>query len=191
MGELSDEVVDVILYGTKGEKLRLEYERANGKGVLNQPFEGIIPNVERRYRETQSDASRRELEELMSQVPCPDCQGQRLKAESLAVTVGGESIYRFTTKSVTKALEFMEGLALTPTQEIIAHQILKEIRSRLHFCSRWGSSTLPSAVRRAPCPAGRASASVWPPRSAPLSWGCCIFWTSRPSAFTSGTTTCC
>ncbi len=138
VGELSDEVVDVILYGTKGEKLRLEYERANGKGVLNQPFEGIIPNVERRYRETQSDASRRELEELMSQVPCPDCQGQRLKAESLAVTVGGESIYRFTTKSVTKALEFMEGLALTPTQEIIAHQILKEIRSRLHFLQSVG-----------------------------------------------------
>ena len=138
VGELSDEVVDVILYGTKGEKLRLEYDRANGKGVLNQPFEGIIPNVERRYRETQSDASRRELEELMSQVPCPDCQGQRLKAESLAVTVGGESIYRFTTKSVTKALEFMEGLALTPTQEIIAHQILKEIRSRLHFLQSVG-----------------------------------------------------
>ncbi len=138
VGELSDEVVDVILYGTKGEKLRLEYDRANGKGVLNQSFEGIIPNVERRYRETQSDASRRELEELMSQVPCPDCQGQRLKAESLAVTVGGESIYRFTTKSVTKALEFMEGLALTPTQEIIAHQILKEIRSRLHFLQSVG-----------------------------------------------------
>ena len=136
--ELPDEVVDVILYGTKGEKLRLEYERANGKGVLNQPFEGIIPNVERRYRETQSDASKRELEELMSQTPCPDCHGQRLKPESLAVTVGGESIYQFTTKSVTKALEFMEHLKLTPTQEMIAHQILKEIKSRLSFLQSVG-----------------------------------------------------
>ena len=136
--ELPDEVVDVILYGTKGEKLRLEYDRANGKGVLNQAFEGIIPNVERRYRETQSDASKRELEELMSQTPCPDCHGQRLKAESLAVTVGGESIYQFTTRSVTKALEFMEGLTLTATQEMIAHQILKEIRSRLSFLQSVG-----------------------------------------------------
>ena len=136
--ELPEEVVDVILYGTKGEKLRLEYERANGKGVLNQPFEGIIPNVERRYRETQSDASKRELEELMSQTPCPDCHGQRLKPESLAVTVGGESIYQFTTRSVTKALEFMNDLTLTPTQEMIAHQILKEIRSRLSFLQSVG-----------------------------------------------------
>ena len=136
--ELPDEVLDVILYGTKGEKLRLEYERANGKGVLNQPFEGIIHNIERRYRETQSDASRREMEELMSQVPCPDCHGQRLKPESLAVTVGGESIYQFTTRSVTKALEFMEHLTLTPTQEMIAHQILKEIKSRLSFLQSVG-----------------------------------------------------
>ena len=136
--ELPDEVVDVILYGTKGEKLRLEYERANGKGVLTQPFEGIIPNIERRYRETQSDAAKRELEELMSQTPCPDCHGQRLKPESLAVTVGGESIYQFTTKSVTHALEFMENLTLTPTQEMIAHQILKEIRARLHFLQSVG-----------------------------------------------------
>ena len=136
--ELPDEVVDVILYGTKGEKLRLEYERANGKGVLNQPFEGIIPNVERRYRETQSDASKRELEELMSQTPCPDCHGQRLKPESLAVTVGGESIYQFTTRSVTKALEFMEHLTLTPTQEMIAHQMMKAIKSRRCFLQSVG-----------------------------------------------------
>ncbi len=136
--ELSDQVLDVILYGTKGEKLRLVYDRASGRGVLNQPFEGIIPNIERRYRDTQSEASRRDMEELMAETPCPHCHGRRLKPESLAVTVGGLSIYDFTTKSVTQALEFMEDLRLTPTQEMIAHQILKEIKSRLGFLQSVG-----------------------------------------------------
>ncbi len=136
--ELPGEVLDVILYGTRGEKLKLVYDRANGKGVLNQPFEGIIPNIERRYRDTQSEASRKDMEEYMAQTPCPDCHGHRLKPESLAVTVGGLSIYDYTTKSVTQALEFMEGLTLTPTQEMIAHQILKEIKSRLGFLQSVG-----------------------------------------------------
>ncbi len=136
--ELSDEAKDVILHGTRGEKLRLVYDRPNGQGVLNQPFEGIIPNIERRYRDTQSDASRKDMEELMAQVPCPDCHGRRLRPESLAVTVGGLSIYDYTQKSVVQALEFMENLTLTPTQEMIAHQILKEIKSRLGFLKSVG-----------------------------------------------------
>ena len=136
--DLPDEVLEVILYGTKGEKLRLVYDRPQGQGVLNQAFEGIIPNIQRRYRETQSDSSRRELEELMSQKPCPDCHGQRLRPESLAVTVGGLSIHEFTQMSVTQGLEFMEKLTLSPTQELIAHQILKEIRSRLGFLQSVG-----------------------------------------------------
>ena len=131
--DLPAEIRDVILYGTKGENLELHYDQPRGKGVLRQPFEGICNNVERRYRDTQSDAARRELEEVMSDSPCPVCQGRRLKMESLAVTVGGSSIYDFTTLPVSKALAFMEGLTLTRTQAMIADQILKEIRSRLGF----------------------------------------------------------
>ena len=131
--ELSDQVKDIILYGTKGDKLELHYDQPRGKGVLHQPFEGICNNLHRRYSETQSDASRRELEECMSQCPCPACQGKRLKMESLAVTVGGINIYELTTKSVVEALDFVDHLTLTKTQSMIADRILKEIRSRLGF----------------------------------------------------------
>ncbi len=131
--ELKKEVRDIILYGTKGENLELHYDQPRGKGTLRQPFEGICNNIERRYRDTQSESSRRELEETMSQCPCPVCKGKRLKMESLAVTVGGSSIYDFTTLPVSDALKFMEGLTLTRTQTMIADQILKEIRSRLGF----------------------------------------------------------
>ena len=113
--ELSDQVKDIILYGTKGDKLELHYDQPRGKGVLHQPFEGICNNLQRRYSETQSDASRRELEECMSQCPCPACQGKRLKMESLAVTVGGINIYELTTKSVVEALDFVDHLTL-PTK---------------------------------------------------------------------------
>ena len=130
---LPKEVRDIVLYGTKGENLELHYDQPRGKGTLRQPFEGICNNVERRYRDTQSEASRRELEEVMSQCPCPVCKGRRLKMESLAVTVGGSSIYDFTTLPVSEALGFMEGLTLTRTQSMIADQILKEIRARLGF----------------------------------------------------------
>ena len=131
--KLSDEVLDVILYGTKGEKLTLSYDQPRGKGTLYQPFEGIVNNLERRYRETQSDAMKRELEECMSQCPCPTCQGRRLKKESLAVTVGGLDIDSCCRKSVTEALDFMERLVLNETQTMIASQILKEIKNRLGF----------------------------------------------------------
>ena len=130
---LSDEVVDVILHGTRGEPLSLTYENARGKTTMKQPFEGIVSNLERRYRETQSDGVKRELEDCMSFCPCPDCQGQRLRREILAVTVGGLSIHQFCQMPVTEALEFMEGLSLTAQQRMIADQILREIRSRLGF----------------------------------------------------------
>jgi excinuclease ABC subunit A len=131
--KLSKEVKDIILYGTKGEELELHYDQPRGKGTLRQPFEGICNNIERRYRDTQSESSRRELEETMSECPCPVCKGRRLKMESLAVTVGGSSIHDFTTLPVSDALKFMDGLTLTRTQAMIADQILKEIRSRLGF----------------------------------------------------------
>ncbi len=131
--DLPAEVLDVILYGTKGEKLKLTYDRANGQGTLMQPFEGICNNLERRYRETQSDAMKRELEECMSECPCPTCQGRRLRKESLAVTVGGIDIDTFCHKSVTEELDFVDHLELTQTQTMIAERILKEIKNRLGF----------------------------------------------------------
>ncbi|WP_418728324.1 excinuclease ABC subunit UvrA [Dysosmobacter sp.] len=135
---LSGEAKDIILYGTKGETLELHYDQPRGKGVLKQAFEGICNNIERRYKETQSDASRKELEELMSECPCPDCQGRRLRKESLAVTVGEKNIYEFTTLSVEDALAWMDGLTLTEQQMLIADRILKEIRSRLGFLKSVG-----------------------------------------------------
>ena len=131
--DLPQEVMDVILYGTGGEKLTLHYDQPRGKGTLYQPFEGIVNNLERRYRETQSDAMKRELEECMSQCSCPTCQGRRLKKESLAVTVGGLDIDSCCRKSVTETLDFMEHLTLNETQTMIASQILKEIKNRLGF----------------------------------------------------------
>jgi len=136
--DLSPEVLDVILYGTKGEKLKLTYDRANGQGTLMQAFEGICNNLERRYRETQSDGMRRELEECMSEKPCPDCHGRRLRRESLAVTVGGMAIDAYCDLSVTQALEFMEQLKLSEQKTLIAGQIVKEIKSRLGFLQSVG-----------------------------------------------------
>ncbi|MCI8869808.1 MAG: excinuclease ABC subunit UvrA [Lawsonibacter sp.] len=131
--DLPGEVLDVILYGTKGEKLTLHYDQPRGQGTLYQAFEGICNNLERRYRETQSDAMKRELEECMSECPCPVCRGRRLRRESLAVTVGGLDIDSFSHRSVNDALDFIGRLELTPTQTMIADRILKEIKSRLGF----------------------------------------------------------
>ena len=136
--KLSDEVMDIILYGTKGEKLTLNYDQPRGKGTLYQPFEGIVNNLERRYRETQSDAMKREIEECMSECPCPECRGRRLKREALAVTVGGSSIHDFCEKPVDEALAFLATITLTETQSMIADQILKEIHARLGFLKSVG-----------------------------------------------------
>ena len=140
--ELSDKVKHIILYGTDGEKLELEYDQPRGKGVLYQPFEGVVNNLERRFEETQSEASKKEIEEYMGECPCPDCQGRRLRPEALAVTVGDKSIYEATELPVNEALAFFEALTLTETQQLIAAQILKEIRSRLGFLQSVGLSYL-------------------------------------------------
>uniref|UniRef100_UPI0025CD58FC excinuclease ABC subunit UvrA n=1 Tax=uncultured Intestinimonas sp. TaxID=1689265 RepID=UPI0025CD58FC len=136
--DLPPEVLDVILYGTKGEKLKLTYERENGQGTLMQAFEGVVNNLERRYRETQSDAMRRDLEDCMSQRPCPDCGGKRLRKEALAVTVGGINIDDFCRKSVTEALAFIDNLTLSEQKMRIAERILKEIKNRLGFLQSVG-----------------------------------------------------
>ncbi len=136
--DLSAEVMDIILYGTKGEKLKLTYDRANGQGTLMQPFEGICNNLERRYHETQSEGVRKELEECMSECLCPDCQGKRLRRESLAVTVGDMDIDAYCHKSVTEAIDFMEKLVLSEQKTMIAGQIVKEIKTRLNFLNSVG-----------------------------------------------------
>lgn len=136
--DLPEEILDIILYGTKGEKLKLTYDRANGHGTLLQPFEGIINNLERRYKETQSDAMRRDLEDCMSERPCPDCGGKRLRKEALAVTVGDLNIDEFCRKSVTDALDFIDHLELSEQKMLIADRILKEIKNRLGFLQSVG-----------------------------------------------------
>ena len=130
---LSREVMDVILYGTKGEKLRMTYNRGNGMGVLEQPFEGILNNISRRFRETQSDAARKELEECMSSAPCPFCHGDRLSDIARAVTVGGIGIMEFCRMSIRQELQFMEELKLEGNMAMVAQQIVREIKSRLQF----------------------------------------------------------
>ncbi len=136
--DLSKEAMDVILYGTKGEKLRMTYNRGNGMGVLEQPFEGILNNISRRFRETQSDSARKELEECMSSAPCPRCHGQRLSEIARAVTVGGMGIMEFCAMSIREELKFIENLHLDGSMAVVAEQILREIHSRLKFLSDVG-----------------------------------------------------
>jgi len=139
---LSREVMDIILWGTKGEKLRMTYNRGNGMGVLEQPFEGILNNISRRYRETQSDAARKELEECMASAPCPQCGGDRLSDIARAVTVGGMGIMDFCRMSIKDELKFMEELKLEGNMAVVAEQIVKEIKSRLQFLTDVGLSYL-------------------------------------------------
>ncbi len=136
--DLSERAVNVLLYGTNGEKVRIHYTRGDGGGTFSAPFEGIIPNLERRYRETNSDAMKSLYEGYMSQVPCPDCGGKRLKKESLAVTVKDRNIAELSDLSVRDCRAFFDGITLTQREQIIAHQILKEIRSRLGFLNDVG-----------------------------------------------------
>ena len=140
--KLSEEAKDVILYGTKGEKLRMSYNRGSGFGVLEQPFEGIMNNIARRYKETQSDSARKELEECMSSAPCPQCGGDRLSDIARAVTVGGIGIMDFCRMSVAQELEFMENLHLEGNMATVAEQIVREIVSRLKFLTDVGLSYL-------------------------------------------------
>ncbi len=138
IGELPKEIVDILLYGTKGEKIKLRRQSEYGSGTYSAPFEGIINNLERRFRETSSSWIKEEIEGYMSAVPCDECHGQRLSPESLAVTVGGINISTLCDKSVTEALEFVGSLELTDREKMIAAPILKEIKSRLGFLQSVG-----------------------------------------------------
>ena len=131
--DIPPEAIDALMYGTKGEPLQLRYEKNEGYGVIRREFEGIVNNLERRYKDTQSPAMRAELEECMSETPCPDCGGRRLKKTALAVTVGGMNIAEFTDLPVVSALKFIDSLQLSEKDMMIAERILKEIKSRLGF----------------------------------------------------------
>ncbi len=133
VSELPRDVMDIILNGTNGEKLRMSYNRGNGMGVLEQPWEGILNNISRRYRETQSDYARKELEECMASAPCPRCGGRRLSDVARAVTVGGMGIMEFCDMSVRQEWEFMDNLHLEGNMALVAEQIVREIKSRLKF----------------------------------------------------------
>ncbi len=127
------EIQEVILHGTGGREIKVHYKGQRGEGVYDVAFEGLVKNVERRYRETFSETSKAEYETFMRITPCKVCKGQRLKASSLAVTVGDKNIYQLTEMSITKCREFLETLKLTKMQESIGAQILKEIKARLDF----------------------------------------------------------
>ena len=132
---------DAILYGTK-EKMEVQYERSYGGGHFLSTFEGIIPNMERRYRESTSDWAKADIESYMAHIPCPDCKGKRLKPTSLAVTVGGINISELCEMNVKRSREFLKNLTLTPTQQMIAAAILKELDARLGFLVNVGLNYL-------------------------------------------------
>ncbi|HOP73003.1 excinuclease ABC subunit UvrA [Thermoclostridium caenicola] len=131
--DLPEDILDKILYGTRGEKIKVEYNKEYGSGTFMSSFEGIINSLERRYRETKSNGMKEYYESFMSQTPCPVCQGKRLKKESLAVTVGGKNIHEICLMSVRECMAFFHNLELKPRDAAIAAQILKEIRARLKF----------------------------------------------------------
>ena len=140
--DLPDEIIDILLYGTKGEKITIHRKNEYGSGTYQTEFEGIINNLERRFRETQSSWIKAEIESYMSSVPCDACKGRRLSPESLAVTVGSMNISEFCDMSVEQALEFVKTSKLTEREQLIAQSITKEINSRLNFLNSVGLSYL-------------------------------------------------
>ncbi len=136
--DLPSKIIDILLYGTKGEKIKLVRQKEYGYGEYMTEFEGILNNLQRRYKETSSEWMREELEAYMSEIPCPECHGNRLRPESLAVTVGGLNIADYSRKSVSDALAFLDSIALTEREHLIGDRIFKEIRERLGFLQSVG-----------------------------------------------------
>ena len=128
-----EEIQNIIINGTDGREVTVHYKGQRGEGVYTVAFEGLTKNVERRYRETGSETSKQEYESFMRITPCNVCKGQRLKQESLAVTVGGQNIYQVTSQSILKLQKFLENMELTSQQQLIGYQVLKEIRARVGF----------------------------------------------------------
>lgn len=135
---LPKKVIDIILYGTKGKKIKMKRTTDYGTGEYKNEFEGVIPNLKRRYSQTNSEWARADIETVMVSAECPDCHGARLSAESLAVTIGGINIDEFCRKSINEEIEFLDNLKLTEKQQMIGNLIIKEIRSRLNFLNSVG-----------------------------------------------------
>ena len=142
VSELPEEAIDKLLYGTRGEKLRVAYSREGSSGSFSAPFEGIVTSLERRYRETTSESMKSMYEALMSNAPCPECGGKRLKREALAVTINDVNIADLSDMSIIEARRFINSLVLTEKEELIARQIIKELDSRLGFLENVGLSYL-------------------------------------------------
>ena len=150
------EIHDILMYGTNGEIVKVHYKSQRGEGVYDVAFEGIIKNVERRYKETFSESSKQEYESFMQITPCPECKGQRLKKGALAVTVGGLNIYELTTLSVSKVIDFFDKLKITDQQQLIGAQIIKEIKARIRFLNEVGLDYLTLARSTASLSGGEA-----------------------------------
>ena len=140
--DLPREIYDILLYGSKGEKIEMDYSTRTFSGRYHSAWEGIIPNLERRYRETTSDYTKMEIERYMTTMHCSSCEGKRLRKEALAVKIGGKNISQLTDMSVEKLIDFMDGLQFSPTQSLIAKPILKEIKVRLNFLKDVGLNYL-------------------------------------------------
>lgn len=136
--DLSEEQLNVLLYGTNGKKIKMTRVNAYGSGTYLTEFEGVINNLQRRYNETTSEYSRAEITKVMDECNCPECNGKRLNKSALAVTIGGKNIIEFTELSISKAIEFIDSLELTEKQHMIADMIIKEIRQRLSFLASVG-----------------------------------------------------
>ena len=179
-----DDVKNVLIHGTNGHAVKVYYKGQRGEGVYDVAFPGLIKNVEQRYRETGSDAMKQEYESFMRITPCKTCKGQRLKKESLAVTVGDRNIYEVTSLSIENLKKFMSELKLTEQQELIGKQILKESVQELVFWSEVGFGLSVSE----PCNSdavrvGKHRESVWQHRLVPDWWESLIFWMNRVSDF--------
>lgn len=155
-GEYPKKIHDVIIHGTNGKSVKVYYKGQRGEGVYDVAFEGLLRNVERRYRETSSETMKAEYETFMNITPCSECGGQRLKKGSLAVTVGGQNIAQVTALSIDKLHEFLQQLELTETQQMIGSQILKEIKARIQFLMNVGLNYLTLARATASLSGGEA-----------------------------------
>ena len=154
--DLPDEAMNAVLYGTRGAKIRVEYDRASGSGSFNVPFEGVVTNLERRYRETNSDNMKTAYEEYMTTTTCPDCGGKRLRREALSVTIGDKSIQDVAAMSIRDSRDFFRDLKLSDKQQIIARQLLREIDARLSFLIDVGLDYLTLARSAASLSGGEA-----------------------------------
>ena len=179
----------LVLYGTGSRAVHVTYKnRFNRTRSYEAHYEGIIPWLQRRHGESESDWSREQIEQYMREVDCPECEGARLKPESLAVTVGGRNIHELCSLSIEAAVDAMSGLQLTDREHMIADRVFKEVRERMQFLLDVGLDYLSLARSAGTLSGGRPSGSAWPARSAAVSWGCSTSSTSPPSACTSATT---